>query len=154
VPGATGVVLGGRLLANLARIPDVETHLVLSRWARATIELETGRSVRSIGELAGFSYSPDDQGASISSGSFRTDGMVIEPCSMKPWPAFASDGRSDRAADARALRSTRITSIVRSREKSLVANNYRPKKAHASTEGRRERPRTRPTRAETGLTCR
>jgi 4-hydroxy-3-polyprenylbenzoate decarboxylase len=81
--GATGAVLGVRLLEQLAPMPEVETHLVISRWARSTLELETGRSAREVGALADVVYSPDDQGAPISSGSFRVDGMVIVPCSMK-----------------------------------------------------------------------
>lgn len=81
--GATGAVLGVRLLEQLSTVPEVETHLVISRWARSTIELETGLSVREVGALADVVYSPDDQGATISSGSFRVDGMVIVPCSMK-----------------------------------------------------------------------
>lgn len=100
--GATGAVLGVRLLEHLARLPDVETHLVLSRWARATVELETGLSAREVGALADAVYAPDDQGAPISSGSFRTDGMVIAPCSMKTLAAIRtgySDGLVARAAD-------------------------------------------------------
>src|ERR1700741_103117 len=81
--GATGAPLGIRLLEHLARMPEVETHLVLSRWARTTIELETGMSVAAVGELADVVHGPEDQGATIASGSFRTDGMVIVPCSMK-----------------------------------------------------------------------
>lgn len=81
--GATGAVLGVRLLEQLSTMPEVESHLVISRWARSTIELETGLSVREVGALADVVYSPDDQGAAISSGSFRVDAMVIVPCSMK-----------------------------------------------------------------------
>lgn len=81
--GATGAVLGVRLLEQLSAMPDVETHLVISRWARSTIEWETGLSAREIGALADVVYSPDDQGAAISSGSFLVDGMIIVPCSMK-----------------------------------------------------------------------
>jgi 4-hydroxy-3-polyprenylbenzoate decarboxylase len=81
--GATGAVLGVRLLERLSTVPEVETHLVISRWARSTIELESGLSVREVGALADVVYSPDDQGAAISSGSFRVDAMVIVPCSMK-----------------------------------------------------------------------
>ena len=81
--GATGAVLGVRLLEQLSTMPEVESHLVISRRARSTIELETGLSVREVGALADVVYSPDDQGAAISSGSFRVDAMVIVPCSMK-----------------------------------------------------------------------
>lgn len=102
VTGATGAVLGVRLLENLARLPDVETHLVLTRWARATIELETGLPVNEVTALADRAYAPDDQGAPISSGSFRTDGMVIAPCSMKTLAAIRAGyagGLVARAAD-------------------------------------------------------
>ena len=100
--GATGAVFGVRLLENLSRLPEVETHLVLSRWARSTVELETGRSAREISALADVVHSPDDQGAVISSGSFRTDGMVIVPCSMKTLAGIRAgfaDGLIGRAAD-------------------------------------------------------
>lgn len=100
--GATGATFGVRLLENLSRLPEVETHLVLSRWARTTIELETGRSVRDVRALADAVYGPDDQAARISSGSFRTDGMVIAPCSMKTLAgvrAGYADGLVGRAAD-------------------------------------------------------
>ncbi|MBU3062305.1 UbiX family flavin prenyltransferase [Nocardia sp. NEAU-G5] len=100
--GATGAVLGVRLLEELRHQAHVETHLVLSRWARATIELETGSSARDVAELADVVHGPDDQGASISSGSFRTDGMVIVPCSMKTLAGIRTgyaDGLVARAAD-------------------------------------------------------
>ncbi|MFF5437675.1 non-oxidative hydroxyarylic acid decarboxylases subunit B [Streptomyces achromogenes] len=100
--GATGAVFGVRFLQVLAQLPDVESHLVLSRWARATIELETGLSVNEVGDLADVVHQPQDQGAAISSGSFRTDGMVIVPCSMKTLAAIRT-GYADtlvaRAAD-------------------------------------------------------
>ncbi|SOE15964.1 4-hydroxy-3-polyprenylbenzoate decarboxylase [Streptomyces sp. 2323.1] len=100
--GATGAVFGVRLLEALAALPDVETHLVLSRWARTTIELETGRSVAEVSALAEVTHRPEDQGATISSGSFRTDGMVIVPCSMKTLAGIRAgyaDGLLGRAAD-------------------------------------------------------
>jgi 4-hydroxy-3-polyprenylbenzoate decarboxylase len=100
--GATGAVFGVRLLEHLQAMPEVETHLVLSHWARSTLELETGRSVREVGALADAVYSPDDQGAAISSGSFHTDGMVIVPCSMKTLAGIRTgfaDGLIGRAAD-------------------------------------------------------
>ncbi|MGW2280362.1 non-oxidative hydroxyarylic acid decarboxylases subunit B [Streptomyces sp. NPDC001770] len=100
--GATGAAIGVRLLENLAELPDVETHLVLSRWARATIELETGRPVAEVNALADVVHSPDDQGATISSGSFRTDGMVLAPCSMKTLAGIRAgyaEGLVARAAD-------------------------------------------------------
>ncbi|MGW4363951.1 non-oxidative hydroxyarylic acid decarboxylases subunit B [Streptomyces californicus] len=100
--GATGAILGVRLLERLAADPAVETHLVLSRWARATIELETGRTARDVAELADAVHNAEDQGAAISSGSFRTDGMVVVPCSMKTLAGIRTgyaEGLVSRAAD-------------------------------------------------------
>jgi 4-hydroxy-3-polyprenylbenzoate decarboxylase len=81
--GATGAILGIRLLEILKNKPEVETHLVLSRWARSTIELETDHSIRDVRALADEVHGPDEQGSPISSGSFPVDAMVIVPCSMK-----------------------------------------------------------------------
>jgi flavin prenyltransferase len=68
--GATGAPLGVRMLEWLGELPDVQTHLVLSRWARATIELETPFSAREVGKLADVVYRFNDQAAAISSGCF------------------------------------------------------------------------------------
>jgi 4-hydroxy-3-polyprenylbenzoate decarboxylase len=100
--GATGAPLGVRLLEILRDQDDVETHLVISRWARSTIELETSLSIREIAKLADVVYGPGDQAAAISSGSFLTDGMVVVPCSMKTLAGIRtgySDGLIGRAAD-------------------------------------------------------
>jgi 4-hydroxy-3-polyprenylbenzoate decarboxylase len=100
--GATGAAFGVRLLENLRELPGVETHLVLSRWARTTIELETGLSVAEVSALADVTHPPEDQGATISSGSFTTDGMVIVPCSMKTLAGIRAgyaEGLVGRAAD-------------------------------------------------------
>ena len=83
ITGATGAPFGVRLLELLHDVAGVETHLVLSRWARSTIELEAPYTAREVARLADVSYGPGDQAAAISSGSFRTDGMIIAPCSMK-----------------------------------------------------------------------
>jgi flavin prenyltransferase len=83
ITGATGARFGVRLLELLQDVADVETHLVLSRWARSTIELETPYTAREVTRLADVSYGTGDQAASISSGSYPTDGMIIAPCSMK-----------------------------------------------------------------------
>jgi 4-hydroxy-3-polyprenylbenzoate decarboxylase len=99
--GATGAVLGIRLLEALREL-EVETHLVVSRWARATIAHETPYSMRDVTALASASYRPDDQGAAISSGSFRVDGMIVAPCSMKTLAGIRTgygDGLIGRAAD-------------------------------------------------------
>src|ERR1700726_4126865 len=99
--GATGAAIGIRLLEVLGAL-DVETHLVLSRWARATIEMETGNTVHQVQALATRSYGHQEQTAAISSGSFQTDGMINAPCSMKTLAAVRigfGEGLIARAAD-------------------------------------------------------
>lgn len=71
---ASGAVLGVEVMRQLQQCLDVETHLVLSRWARATIHLETGLSARDVAGLADVVYSWDEQAAAISSGSFSGRG--------------------------------------------------------------------------------
>jgi 4-hydroxy-3-polyprenylbenzoate decarboxylase len=100
--GATGAILGVRLLEILRDLPDVESHLVMTRWARVTIELETPYRAREVAALADHVYGPADQSAVISSGSFRTDAMIIVPCSMKTLAGIRTgyaDGLVGRAAD-------------------------------------------------------
>ncbi|EPV8391154.1 MULTISPECIES: non-oxidative hydroxyarylic acid decarboxylases subunit B [Enterobacteriaceae] len=100
--GATGAPLGVALLQALNEMPDVETHLVMSKWAKTTIELETPYSAREVAALADFCHSPADQAATISSGSFRTDGMIVIPCSMKTLAGIRTgyaEGLVGRAAD-------------------------------------------------------
>lgn len=100
--GATGAPLGVALLRALQQMPEVETHLILSKWAKTTIELETPLSVREVAALADVVHSPADQAATISSGSFHTDGMIIIPCSMKTLAGIRAgyaEGLTGRAAD-------------------------------------------------------
>jgi 4-hydroxy-3-polyprenylbenzoate decarboxylase len=99
--GATGAIFGIRLLQALGRL-DVETHLVISPWAERTIKLETEYTPAEVRRLASVTYSPDNQAAAISSGSFVTAGMVVAPCSMKLLSAIAHGYGEDllaRAAD-------------------------------------------------------
>ncbi|OLZ64084.1 phenolic acid decarboxylase subunit B [Streptomyces sp. IMTB 2501] len=114
--GATGAVLGVRLLTELRHHDDVETHLVLSRWARATLETETGLAAREVAALADVTYAPEDQGAAISSGSFRADGMVIIPCSMKTLAGIRAgyaEGLVARAADVTLKERRRLVLVPR-----------------------------------------
>lgn len=99
--GATGAAIGVCLLAALKDL-EVETHLVISKWARATIQMETSYSVQEVSALATRTYSEHDQAAAISSGSFRMDGMIVVPCSMKTLAAIRcgyGEGLITRAAD-------------------------------------------------------
>jgi len=83
ISGASGAIYGIRFLELLRGMPDVETHLVVSEAARRTIVEETDVSVRAVEALATRRYPNRDIGASLASGSFRTDGMVVVPCSIK-----------------------------------------------------------------------
>lgn len=114
--GATGAVFGIELLRQLQQCRDVQTHLVLSRWARATIHLETGLSARDVAGLADVVYSWDDQAAAISSGSFLVEGMVVVPCSMKTLAGIRTgyaDGLIARAADVTLKERRRLVLVPR-----------------------------------------
>ncbi|HEY4348725.1 MAG TPA: UbiX family flavin prenyltransferase [Gaiellaceae bacterium] len=89
ITGASGAIYGVRLLQRLAELP-VETHVIISRWARVTIDHETPHSYEDVKALADVLYGEGDQAAAISSGSFVTRGMVIAPCSTKTLAAIAS----------------------------------------------------------------
>jgi len=102
ISGATGVIYGIRILEMLKDISGVESHLVMSRYARMNIDLETTYTVEQVTALADEVHNVSNQAASISSGSFKTDGMVIAPCSMKTLSAIANsynDSLLVRAAD-------------------------------------------------------
>lgn len=126
ISGASGVVYGIRLLEVLRDVPDVETHLVLSAAGATTIGLETDFTVEQVKQLADVTYRFKDIAASISSGSFKTDGMVIVPCSMKTLAGIAnsfSDNLLLRAADV-VLKDRRRLVIV-SRETPLHLGHLR-----------------------------
>jgi len=100
--GATGVIYGVRLLEVLSTIDEVERHLVMSSYARLNLESETSWARADVEALADEVHMNQNQAASIASGSFKTDGMVIAPCSMKTLSAIASsyaDSLLARAAD-------------------------------------------------------
>jgi 4-hydroxy-3-polyprenylbenzoate decarboxylase len=88
ISGASGVELGYWLLRALKRQPDCETHLVMTQGALRAWELESAVPLAELRGLADFTHSDDNTGASIASGSFLTDGMVVLPCSMKSLAAI------------------------------------------------------------------
>jgi 4-hydroxy-3-polyprenylbenzoate decarboxylase len=101
ISGASGAVYGVRALELLTQL-DVETHLVISRAARATLARETDLTTAEIRALATEVHAERDLGAAISSGSFPTDGMLIAPCSVKTLSGIANsydDTLLIRAAD-------------------------------------------------------
>jgi 4-hydroxy-3-polyprenylbenzoate decarboxylase len=101
ITGASGSIYGVRLLQML-RGTGIETHLVMSRWGARTLVHETGYTPEQVQALASVSHPLTDQGATISSGSFVTLGMVIAPCSVRTLAAIAhglGDHLVHRAAD-------------------------------------------------------
>lgn len=94
ITGASGAIYGIRLLAIL-RECNIETHLIISKSANLTIATETSFSIGDIKKLANYAYHPSDIGAKISSGSFKVNGMIIAPCSMKTLSAIASGMEND-----------------------------------------------------------
>jgi polyprenyl P-hydroxybenzoate/phenylacrylic acid decarboxylase-like protein len=102
ITGATGAIYGLRLLQELALLPDWETHLVVSDAGVLNAWQELRLSRNDLEQLATVSHNPRDIGASIASGSFLTEGMVVAPCSMKTLSAVANgyaDNLISRAAD-------------------------------------------------------
>lgn len=116
ITGATGAVYGVRLLERLRAISGVETHLVISDAASLTLHQEVGLQRRDVEALAHVVHKNREIGASIASGSFQTDGMVIAPCSMKSLAAVAhgmSDNLIARAADVILKERRRLVLMVR-----------------------------------------
>jgi len=100
--GSSGVIYGIRMLEVLKQQPDVETHLVMSAAARMNIPIETDFKPQDVDAMADVVHAVKDIAANISSGSFRTDGMIVAPCSMKTLSAIVnsySDNLVARSAD-------------------------------------------------------
>lgn len=90
ITGATGAIYGIRLMEVLSGISSVETHLVVSKVGGDNIESETGWTVDRVKALATRTYDVEDVGAPLASGSFKTDGMIIAPCTVKTMSALAN----------------------------------------------------------------
>lgn len=122
ISGASGAVYGIRLL-ELLRQTDIETHLILTRSAQVTIALETDRKVRDVMEMADVVHACADMSASISSGSFRTLGMIVAPCSMRSLAEIATGVTSSlltRAADVTLKERRPLVLMVREAPFNLV----------------------------------
>ncbi|GFK94603.1 Flavin prenyltransferase UbiX [Fundidesulfovibrio magnetotacticus] len=134
ISGASGVLYGVRLLEALRTVPDVETHLVVSKGAELTLRLETDRSLQSVQALAHVVHDNANLAASISSGSFPALGMAVVPCSMKSLAQIAlslNDNLLTRAADV-TLKERRKLVIV-PRETPLHLGHLRHMTALAET---------------------
>src|SRR5882757_1890991 len=115
ISGASGVIYGVRTLERLREL-GIETHLVMTRAAKITLSHETDLKVADVEALASVVHSPDDVGASISSGSFPTLGMIVAPCSIRSLSEIASGvttGLLARAADVVLKERRRLVLLVR-----------------------------------------
>jgi len=116
ISGASGAIYGIRLLEILSRESDIETHLIISQAGEVIIERETDWRLEEVESLANYSYEIDDIGARVASGSFRRDGMIIAPCSMKSLSALANsyaDNLLTRAADVTLKEKKKLVLLVR-----------------------------------------
>lgn len=121
--GATGAIYGVRLLEELRRVGGIETHVVISKAGlmSAAAELDLGR--REIEALGDVAHAEKDVGASIASGSFKTDGMIVAPCSMRTLAAIATgvtDNLVTRAADVVLKERRRLVLLARETPLTLV----------------------------------
>ncbi|MGY6128507.1 UbiX family flavin prenyltransferase (plasmid) [Paraburkholderia strydomiana] len=115
ISGASGVIYGVRLL-RLLRDLEVESHLVVSRSAQVTLAQETQMRLADLQALADVNYPNTDIGAAISSGSFRVDGMIVAPCSIKTLSEVATGCTGSllsRAADVMLKERRRLVLMVR-----------------------------------------
>jgi 4-hydroxy-3-polyprenylbenzoate decarboxylase len=114
--GASGAIYGVRLLEVLRQEPAVRTHLIVSPSALRTLEEETGHDAASLRQLADVSYSYKDIGAAVASGSFRTAGMIVAPCSIRALSGVANSYTADlvtRAADVCLKERRRVVLLLR-----------------------------------------
>lgn len=114
--GASGAILGIELLKLLREAPEYETHLVISQGAAQTIQHETEYQLQQVEKLADMVYDINAIGASIASGTFKTEGMIIIPCSMKTAAGIAcgySDNLLLRAADVTIKEKRKLVVVAR-----------------------------------------
>jgi len=116
ISGASGSIYGIRVLEELRKDGSLEVHLVVSASGKRTLVEETGRALREVEALAHVVYDDRDVGASLASGSFRTAGMIIAPCSIKTLAALASchaDTLIARAGDVTLKEGRPLVALVR-----------------------------------------
>ncbi|WP_349258048.1 UbiX family flavin prenyltransferase [Gaiella sp.] len=120
--GATGAIYGVRLLETLYEL-GVEAHLIVSRWAEATIKTETERRPEDLRALAAVVYDEEDLAAPPYSSAFETAGMIVAPCSMRTLAAVAnglSDNLIQRAADVHLKERRKLVLLVRESPLSVI----------------------------------
>jgi 4-hydroxy-3-polyprenylbenzoate decarboxylase len=136
ITGSTGSIYGIRLLELLRKTPGIESHLILSAPGKRTLLAETAYAVKDVEALAHVVYDNRDIGAPLASGSFRTAGMVIAPCSIKTLAALANsyaDTLIARAGDVTLKEGRTLIALVR--ETPLHAGHLRQMLALAELGG-------------------
>jgi 4-hydroxy-3-polyprenylbenzoate decarboxylase len=116
ISGASGAIYGIRLLERLRQREEIEIHLILTRSGEKTLFLETGKTANDLKKLADFSYSLEDIGCRLASGSFSTLAMVVAPCSIHTMSAIANGISSNlmvRAADVMLKERRKLILMVR-----------------------------------------
>jgi 4-hydroxy-3-polyprenylbenzoate decarboxylase len=115
ITGGSGVIYGIKMLEILKNL-ELESHLVISNWGDRNIKIETDKTIEYVKSLATKCYDNDNMAAAISSGSFKTDGMAIVPCSMKTLSSIASgydDNLISRSAGVCIKESRRLVIVPR-----------------------------------------
>jgi 4-hydroxy-3-polyprenylbenzoate decarboxylase len=116
ITGSTGVIYGIRMLEVLSSMHDVETHLVISEAGETTIRYETDKNVNDVKKLASYNYDIKDVAAQISSGSFKRDGMIVAPCTIKTMSGIANSYNENlliRSADVTLKECKKLLLMVR-----------------------------------------
>ena len=121
--GASGVIYGIRMLEVLKTVAEVETHLIISNGAKLNISIETNWSVKEVEALAEVVHNDHNLAASVSSGSFKTDGMIVLPCSMKTLSGIVTsyaDTLIVRSADVVLKEHRRLVLVPRATDASFL----------------------------------
>ena len=116
ISGASGVIYGIRLLEVLSQKEGIETHLVISEAAETNIGYETDWKIKDVKAMADFSYDIRDIGARLASGSFKRDGMIVAPCTVKTTSALANSYTENllvRAGDVTLKERRKLVLLVR-----------------------------------------
>jgi 4-hydroxy-3-polyprenylbenzoate decarboxylase len=116
ITGASGVIYGIRLLEVLSTMKEIETHLIISEAGETNISYETSWKIDDVKGMASFCYGINDISARIASGSFKTDGMIVAPCTIKTMSALANSYAENlltRAADMTLKERRRLVLLVR-----------------------------------------
>ena len=127
ITGASGAIYGIRMLEALRKVKNIETHLIISKAAAITIAEETDYSISDVSKLADVTHKINDMAASISSGSYKTLGMVVAPCSMKSLAEIAtglSNTLISRAADVILKEKRKLVLMVRETPLSSIHLNH------------------------------